>query len=125
MNENEDLLNHEHEWVVYSTAIGDCCLMLQCVECGAMATVDDPTKEEWSRAFHAPSRPYLWTEEGRVHVRHEPPCPFCVVRTEKGATTCDNPPKVPGDGERDYERFPAEFVRPDDAMTDEDVAELE
>lgn len=24
---------------------------------------------------HAPSRPYRWTEEGRVHVRHEPPCP--------------------------------------------------
>ncbi len=125
MNENDIVLNHEHEWVVFSTAINDCCLMLQCVKCGMMATVDDPSREEWNRAFYSPSRPYRWSEEARVRVQHEPPCPFYVVRTEKAAPTCDCPPKVPDNGEWEYERFPAEIIRPDEAMTDEDVAELE
>ena len=118
-------MNHEHEWVVYSTNMTERWLMLQCVECGTMATVDDPTKEEWNRAFHAPSRPYRWTEDARVHVRYEPPCPFYVVRTEKGAPVCSCPPKVPGLGEREYDRFPVMVVTPDKSMTDEDVAELE
>ena len=61
----------------------------------------------------------------RVHVRHEPPCPLYVVRTEKGASACACPPKAPGDGEREYERFPAEIVRPGEPLTEEDVAELE
>ena len=126
MNENDILLNHhEHEWVVYSTAMKDRWLMLQCVECGAMATVDDPTKEEWGQAFHAPSRPYRWTDEARVHVRHEPPCPLYVIRTERAHPTCSCPPKVPGKGEREYERFPAEIVRPGEALTEEEVADLE
>jgi len=118
-------MNHEHEWVVYSTAMKECRLMLQCVECGAMATVDDPTKQEWRQAFYAPSRPYRWTDEARVHVRHEPHCPFYVVRAEKGATTCSCPAKVPGDKEREYERFPAEIVKAGEPLTEEDVAELE
>ena len=118
-------MNHEHEWVVYSTAMKERWLMLQCADCGTMATVDDPTKEEWSRAFHAPSKPYRWTDEARVHVRHEPPCPIYVIRTEKGVPTCECPPKVSGDGEREYERFLAEFVRPDEPLTEEDVEELE
>jgi hypothetical protein len=117
-------MNHEHEWVVYSTDMKECWLMLQCVECGAMATVDDPTKEERNRAFHAPSRPYRWTDEARVHVRHEPPCSIYVVRTEKDSPTCDCSPKVPGDDERDYERFPAEIIRPGEALTEEELAEL-
>jgi hypothetical protein len=118
-------MNHEHEWVVYSTAMKECWLMLQCVECGAMATVDDPTKQEWRQAFYAPSRPYRWTDEAQVHVRYEPPCPLYVVRTEKGATTCSCPPKAPGDNEREYERFPAEIIKAGEALSEEDVAELE
>ena len=121
----ETVMNHKHEWVVYSTAMKECWLMLQCVECGAMATVDDPTKEEWGQAFHAPSRPYRWTEEGRVYVQHEPPCPLHVVRTVKGATTCSCPPKAPGNEEREYECFPAEIVKAGEPLTEEDVAELE
>src|SRR5262249_24299314 len=70
-------------------------------------------------------RPYRWTDEARVHVRHEPPYPGCVVRTEKGATTCSCAPRVPGTAERDYERFPAEIVRTDEPLSEEDVAELE
>lgn len=58
-----------HEWVVFSTALKDVCLMVQCVECGAMGTVDDPDEQEWSEAFHAPSNPYGWDDESRVTVR--------------------------------------------------------
>lgn len=44
----------KHEWVVFSTVLEQSWLMLQCVNCGLHATVDDPSKEEWSEAFHAP-----------------------------------------------------------------------
>jgi hypothetical protein len=60
---------HEHEWVVFSTALATVSLMVQCVGCGAWGTVDDPSEEEWSAAFHAPSRPYRWGEGSRVRER--------------------------------------------------------
>lgn len=60
---------HEHHWVVFSTALQEVCLMLECAECGAFGTVDDPTKEEWSAAFSAPEEPYRWHDEARVTVR--------------------------------------------------------
>src|SRR5208337_4129611 len=44
------LCANDHEWVVYSTALLEGWLMLQCVECGAMGTIDDPSPEEWSGA---------------------------------------------------------------------------
>ncbi len=59
----------EHEWVVFSTALEEGCLMLQCVKCGAMGSVDDPSKEEWSEAYHAPASPYRWQDAARVRVR--------------------------------------------------------
>lgn len=116
-------MKHEHEWVVFSTAIGDHCLMVQCVECGAVGSVADPSMDEWGDAFHAPSRPYRWTEDARVGGRHEPPCPLYVVRAVTGALGCACPsPKRRG---RKYERFPGEIVRPGDTLTEQDVAELE
>jgi hypothetical protein len=45
--------------------------MLQCVECGEFGTVDDPSEEEWSEAFHAPAHPYPWHDESRITVRPE------------------------------------------------------
>jgi hypothetical protein len=33
--------------------------------------VDDPTLEEWSRAFHAPATPYPWTNESRITLHPE------------------------------------------------------
>jgi hypothetical protein len=33
-----------HEWVVFSTALEEGWLMLQCVECGMHARVEDVTK---------------------------------------------------------------------------------
>lgn len=58
--------SHEHLWVVFSTALTEGWLMLQCVRCGRHGTVTDPSKQEWSDAFHAPSAPYCWTDDGRV-----------------------------------------------------------
>ena len=59
----------QHEWAVFSTALKESWLMLQCVECGIMGTVEDPTKEEWTAAFHAPSQPYRWLDDARVVVK--------------------------------------------------------
>ncbi len=61
-----------HEWVVFSTALQEVCLMVECVECGAFGTVDDPTKQEWRRAFSASSHPYGWAAKERVTVRGTP-----------------------------------------------------
>ena len=33
----------QHEWVVYSLALAEGWLMLQCVECGLKGTVEDPS----------------------------------------------------------------------------------
>jgi hypothetical protein len=63
---------HVHEWVVFSTALKERALLVQCVDCGAIGTVDDPTREEWSEAFHAPERPYRWHDESRVTLRRGP-----------------------------------------------------
>jgi hypothetical protein len=118
-------MKHVHEWVVYSTAILGRCLLLQCLECGALATVDDPTAREWARAFRAPSRLYRWADEARVHVRCEPPCPFFVIRAEEGAPACPCPPRPGTQGRREYERFPGEIVTPGEALTGEEKEELE
>lgn len=59
----------EHDWVVYSTALAEVWLMLECFDCGAHGSVDDPSKEEWSAAFSAPSNPYRWDDKSRVTIR--------------------------------------------------------
>ena len=59
----------DHEWVVFSTALTEGWIMVQCVECGAHGTVDHSTKEEWSKAFYAPEEPYLWEDNSRVTLR--------------------------------------------------------
>jgi hypothetical protein len=58
-----------HEWFVISTVLDEVSLMVQCANCEARGTVDDPTREEWSRAFSAPSNPYRWHDESRVRIR--------------------------------------------------------
>jgi hypothetical protein len=62
----------QHEWVVFSTALQEVCLMVECVKCGVFGTVDDPTKDEWRRASSASSRPYGWAANERVTVRGTP-----------------------------------------------------
>lgn len=57
---------HGHEYVVFGTALLQRCLMVQCVHCGQHGTVDDPSADEWSAAYHAPSVPYRWADDRRV-----------------------------------------------------------
>jgi hypothetical protein len=113
-------MDHSHEWVVFSTAIEDGFLMLQCVDCGLMATVDDPSEVEWSEAFHAPSRPYRWADESRLRLRG--PEPLHVVRAEQNPHGCECPSHQ---ADLEYERFPAEIMAPDSALTPEGRKELE
>jgi hypothetical protein len=61
-----------HNWVVFSTALEEGWLMVQCLTCAAGGTVDDPSAAEWRAAFHAPSRPYRWTYPARVTLRVPP-----------------------------------------------------
>ncbi|MEQ8511534.1 MAG: hypothetical protein RLN67_13840 [Algiphilus sp.] len=53
--------NASREWWVISTSLVDAALILECDGTGALGIVRDPTKQEWSEAFHAPSNPYRWT----------------------------------------------------------------
>lgn len=61
----------KYDWWVYSTALGNGWLMLECRATGATGTVRDPSAKEWSDAFTAPSDPYRWTDDTRV-VRDAP-----------------------------------------------------
>jgi hypothetical protein len=110
-----------HEWVVYSTAVLDGWLMLQCVECGAMGTIDDPSAQEWGEAYHAPNRPYRWQEESRVHVRGTGPP--CVIRTT-GGPRCDCQANLISADVGAYERLPVDFVGRPETMTSEERNEL-
>src|SRR5262245_9164405 len=56
----------EHEFMVFPTAVADGWLLLQCAKCGANATVDEPTEEEWSTAIYGPTDPYPWQDVSRV-----------------------------------------------------------
>jgi len=71
-SKNKKTKTCRHEWVVFSTALQDVCLLVECVKCGLFGTVDDPTEEEWSEAFDAAENPYLWTDQSRVTVRGVP-----------------------------------------------------
>jgi hypothetical protein len=113
-----------HHWVVYSTALMDSCLMLQCVDCGMMGTVNDSTKEEWSEAYHAPARPYRWDDWARVTVRGKGP-PHVIRATE--ATRCECHALCGQLEVGDYERYPG-GIFPSEEVVDEagmdDVSQL-
>src|SRR5262245_56911678 len=92
-----------HEWVVYSTALREGWLMLQCVECGAMGTIDDPAPEEWSAAYDAPAIPYRWHDSTRVTER-EYAAPR-VIRAVHGPR-CECPSQQSLPESRGYDRVP-------------------
>jgi hypothetical protein len=112
-----------HHWVVFSTALGEGWLMLQCVDCGQHGTVNAPTKKEWERAFHAPSRPYRWVDESRVHVRDALGSRPYVMRTVAGKK-CECFSRRGVTEPKDYERVPAEIIRSDLLITPADREEL-
>ena len=55
----EDPRKCVHEWWVYSTAIREVSLEVHCSRCALLGAIENPTKEEWSRASGAPSEPYF------------------------------------------------------------------
>jgi hypothetical protein len=110
-----------HEWVVYSTALNEVWLMLQCVECGLLGTVEDPSPEEWSEAFHAPSSPYRWRDELRVVEKGY--ARYCVIRFIDGpACPCPSQSSLPRN--TGYQRLPEGISEHNDAFSDEVTTEL-
>jgi len=84
----------DHEWVVFSTALNEGCLMVQCVICGAHGSVDDPAADEWNEAFYAPSNPYRWMDYERVNIRGVlPPDKWYVGRSEDQSPLDDLSPE--------------------------------
>jgi hypothetical protein len=65
------ILNCNHEWAVFSATYGELCLLVECVECGAYGTVDDPSEKEWDE-WYASGKPYGWSDKSRVTVRGIP-----------------------------------------------------
>lgn len=57
---NEPKPGVKRKWWVYSTAIANGVLMLECRETGEYGIVRNPSREEWAKAFYAPSNPYRW-----------------------------------------------------------------
>jgi len=56
----------KHSWWVYSTAIADGTLEVECLKCKALGAVYEPTSAEWSKAYDAPDCSYRWREPSRV-----------------------------------------------------------
>jgi hypothetical protein len=109
-----------HEWEVFSTAIAERWLMVQCLDCGLHGTVNDPTKKEWTEGFSAPTRPYRWHDQARVVIHDEHP------KSRPGAQNMTPSPKkcvcdlklgVPEPGA--YERFWIEATTPKPFVTPE------
>lgn len=110
-----------HEWVVYSTALAERWLMIQCVECGLMGTIEEPSVEEWTEAYHAPSRPYRWLEQARVVQKAK--APLCVIRSIDGSgCLCPRQRTLPVN--KGYERVPGGIWQHTDIFSQEVKAEL-
>ena len=112
-----------HEWVVFSTALKQGWLMLQCIHCGAMGTVNDPTEEEWAAAFHAPTNPYRWEDESRVQVRRKDFDVFHVIKA-KPQPSCECAANIEGFKHLDYERIPVEIAEHSEVLETKEKAEL-
>lgn len=56
----------ERDWWVYSTVIHGRAILVKDRNSSLRGQIVDPTPDEWRQAFHAPSRPYRWTDAARV-----------------------------------------------------------
>lgn len=56
----------EEDWWVYSTTVADGAILVENRTTKQRATVRDPSPEEWTAAFHAPSSPYRWPYPERL-----------------------------------------------------------
>ena len=119
------MICQNHEWVVFSTALEEGWLMLQCVECGLHAAVDDPSKEEWSQASHAPSKPYRWQDQARVVIHEEHPADQRYVQKKPpSARKCECHAKLGVPEPGGYERVWIEATRQKPDVTPEARQEL-
>src|SRR5262245_25873205 len=114
-----------HEWVVFSRALREGYVMLQCVNCGLHGFVNDSSIEEWATAFHAPSRPYRWHDETRVLIHDvQPPDQPYVQRKPPNFKPCECYTALGVKEPGEYERVWIETTRPKPPVTDEDREEL-
>src|SRR5262245_60745865 len=94
-----------HKWIVFSTVLQQHVLLLQCLDCGLLGTVQDPTEKEWVEAYWSPWRPYQWTVNERV-TPSQPTEMFVIPATKHWRCDCCKSHKPPR-----YERFPREIMR--------------
>lgn len=57
-----------HDWVVFTTYREDRWLGVMCLWCGSDGVVQNPSKKQWRRAFHAPCCPYRFHKPRRVRL---------------------------------------------------------
>lgn len=57
------------DWFVYSTVLEGRAILVKDRNSGARGSIDDPTAEEWGRAFSAPSQGYPWDgDPARINI---------------------------------------------------------
>ncbi len=112
--------SYDHEWVVFSTALDVGCLMLQCVKCMAVGSVDDPSREEWAKAHNAPIRPYRWRDDVRVRIRFEKGPRFVMRRVPGQSCGCAGEARLPGE----YDRVPGEILASQRPLTSDEQGQL-
>ncbi len=49
-----------HDWLVFTTYVGDVTIGVFCRRCGCDGIIRHPTRADWMRAHGAPSNPYPW-----------------------------------------------------------------
>lgn len=57
-----------HDWWVYSTALDDAVILVECRKCRKRGVIHNHSQEEWDQAFSAPSHPYRWYDSHRVRI---------------------------------------------------------
>ena len=62
-------MKRKHRWMVFSTALCSGELMLECSRCYAYATVKSADSSEWSEAYYASRRAYLYRGDGKLKLR--------------------------------------------------------
>jgi len=63
-----EMVEHHHNWMVYSTALCPPTIMVYCKDCGEEGSVSDFSEDEWDNAFWAPEEEYPWPDKDRVSV---------------------------------------------------------
>jgi hypothetical protein len=116
---------HAHEWIVLSGALDEGWLMLQCVGCAQHGVVLDASFAEWTETFDPPSRPFRWYDDSRVKIQSAPSDGLLYVMRASRGKKCECYTRLGVLEPEDYERVPAEILRPAEALTAEAREDLE